>query len=495
MAFLLLIVLMVACLPLDWPLPWLPLTDWGSLLATLAVVGGTWLLAAGTSLALIVYLRRAPHDHARVLRVYVSWRSLHAWLLISSFVGCLVFLGWGWSVRQLCQISLQGRSLVAPGAELILLLPYGLMCLGSWLSFYELEQALLQASRGALPGGLSRGQYLLFQARQQSLLFMLPLGVLITQQSVVRLAPGWADAAWFPVGMLAGLCGLLLILPLLLRPLLGWRSIPDGPVRQRLGEHAMHLGVRYRDLLCWDTHGMMANALVLGVIPRWRYLVFTDRLLAQLSAAELDAVLGHELGHIKYRHFLFYLSFFLLSVLVISMAWACTLPWWADLEIAWLQRHPDWLGVLPLVSIGLYIFVVFGFFSRRCERQADLYGCQLISQLSEAPPKPGQDFSPQGIGVFIRALRRVQQLNGGGDSEGRRRGNRLVRWMDGLQAWQHATIAQRIAFLERVAADPGVAGRFQRRFRWLQCSTLVGLAGLLSGMLWWHGWEPLLQAI
>src|SRR5262249_58146905 len=40
---------------------------------------------------------------------------------------------------------------------------------------------------------------------------------------------------------------------------------------------------------------------------------------------------------------------------------------------------PEW-RVFPLIGIlGAYIFVVFGFLSRRCERQADIYGCRAVS--------------------------------------------------------------------------------------------------------------------
>ena len=50
-----------------------------------------------------------------------------------------------------------------------------------------------------------------------------------------------------------------------------------------------------------------------------------------------------------------------------------------DLQVELKTLQQD-LGILvSMATIGAYIFLVFGFLSRRCERQADLYGCRAVS--------------------------------------------------------------------------------------------------------------------
>src|SRR5262249_17899568 len=120
-----------------------------------------------------------------------------------------------------------------------------------------------------------------------------------------------------------------------------------------------------------------------------------------------------------------------------------------------------WLVVPEIMLVGAYIFVAFGFLSRRCERQADLFGCRAVScsdphclghtektQLATS----SKALCPMGIRTFIRALDRVAAVNG------------ISRGKPGwLQSWLHSTIARRVDFLENVIVDLGLARRFQRR--------------------------------
>src|SRR5262249_23742618 len=147
----------------------------------------------------------------------------------------------------------------------------------------------------------------------------------------------------------------------------------------------------------------------------------------------------------------------------------------------------EWLGfemrsfndfaVLPFVALlGAYIFVVFGFLSRRCERQADLFGCRVISckrydclmHTAATEVVPGaRGLCPTGIRTFISALEKVAYLNGiSRDRPG---------W---LQSWQHSTIARRVTFLQEVVLDPSLERRFQRNVCVVKWGLLVGLTVL-----------------
>src|SRR5206468_11439789 len=121
-----------------------------------------------------------------------------------------------------------------------------------------------------------------------------------------------------------------------------------------------------------------------------------------------------------------------------------------------------------------------GFLSRRCERQADIYGCRAVSCarsdcLDHEPgliPSPGgKSLCPTGIRTFIHALEKVARING------------ISRSRPGwLQSWQHSTIASRVEFLQRVLADPSVEPRFQRTVFLVKWGLLIVLVGALCAL-------------
>ncbi len=284
--------------------------------------------------------------------------------------------------------------------------------------------------------------------------------------------------------------GLVVAMPWLLRLVLGLKPLPDGPLRQRLLAAARRLHFRCSDILLWNTRGGVANALVAGVFPMLRYVVLTDRLVAALTPEEIEAVFGHEAGHVKHRHIPYYLAFLLVSM---AAVWAVVVVYVRPhvTVLSGLADRDD-LGVLSLVGfLGLYIFVVFGFVSRNCERQADLYGCRAVSCTrpdcqghdgTAALPAGGAGLCPTGIRTFIGALEKVCDLNG------------ISRDRPGLlQSWQHSTPARRVHFLQRVMAEPTTARRFQRGVTVLKGALLVSLLAVILLLGWLHGWDKLLS--
>ena len=105
---------------------------------------------------------------------------------------------------------------------------------------------------------------------------------------------------------------------------------PRGNARQRLMQTARRLHFRCSDLLLWNTQGGMANAMVLGIFPWPRYVVFTDRMLEEFSPEEVEAVFGHEIGHVKHRHMLLYLVFISASIVMLTLLTAWLFPSLAD---------------------------------------------------------------------------------------------------------------------------------------------------------------------
>jgi Zn-dependent protease with chaperone function len=511
MPFLLMIFLTLVCLPelRDWPAPlgagWLSETAinplvWAVGWTAAAVTLVAW-RARRVTQALTRGLERDPAAREQILRRYERGRFRTHLLLFALYTLCLVVLGWGWAVGQFW-VGAPGPDDVSPprpGTELLLLAPFVLAQLLCWAAFYDADRALhpppTDSAGGRRGAGFgSRAAYVIFQARQKLALVFLPVLLLVVQKDLVRLLPDlWKR--WEAAANLAG-CAMLLVvfitLPWVVRLMLGLRPLPDGPLRRRLMASAHRLRFRCSNLLLWNTRSGMANAMVIGLLPWIRYVVFTDRLVDEFSADEVEAVFGHEAGHVRHQHMLYYLGFLLMSVAVLGglinlagfylqaqtaegvVSEGSLLAWLG--ETLPLEGH-GYLAVVPLVGLLLsYILVVFGFLSRRCERQADIFGCKAVScdradcpgHDADAPLTSRPALCPTGIRTFIRALEKVALVNG------------ISRERPGfLQSWQHSTIARRVEFLQRLLADPSAEGRFQRRVALVKWVLLVSLGAAL----------------
>jgi Zn-dependent protease with chaperone function len=511
MPFLLMVFLTVVCLPevTEWPRPvWTDSPAWcfaTTGLGVLLVCLNAWRI----SRALVRGLGGDPARREYVLRRYERGRVRHHLLMLAVYLLSLIGLGWGWAVGQDWSrqgepvwIAAEGREEVPlmplAGAEVLVLAPFILAQLLSWALFADADHACNQPARSPEPltpvqfG--SRVSYVLFQARQKLALVFLPVVLLIAHKELHRLLPD-DTRDWETAISIAGpvaVAAVFVTLPWTVRLLLGLRPLPEGPLRARLQAASRRLRFRCSNLLVWNTRSGMGNAMVIGLLPWIRYVVFTDRLLEEFSPEEVEAVFGHEVGHVKHQHMLYYLGFLLGSVFILGSV--------AQMAVNYVSpngKSQDWLAVLakdlhlgehgylafvPLVVLLLsYIFVVFGFLSRRCERQADVFGCRAVSCTRADCAGHGADaeladrggnLCPTGIRTFIGALEKVAQVNG------------ISRDRPGfLQSWQHSTIARRVEFLQRVLADPAVEARFQRRVAVVKWALLAVLGVTLAVLL------------
>jgi STE24 endopeptidase len=243
----------------------------------------------------------------------------------------------------------------------------------------------------------------------------------------------------------------------------------------------------------------MVNACVTGVLPSFRYVLLTDALIDSLSPVEVAAVFGHELGHVAHRHLPFFGFFFLGSLGLLSLATRVF-----SLPSAWFERLPlipaDQISrvgefaeaALILGTLGVFFWLVFGHLSRRFERQADVFGCKVVScGVSECPPhfdleegnyglEAANSLSPAlcpvGIQIFSDALTKVACQNG----------------IDATaRSWRHGSIANRLKFLQRLQADPGGERFFQRSlssFR-LMLAVVLLIMLIVAGLT--RSWELL----
>lgn len=235
---------------------------------------------------------------------------------------------------------------------------------------------------------------------------------------------------------------LVLVLPMAARCLWATKPLPPGPLRERLEAAAKRFRFRCRDILVWDTGERSVNAAILGLFPRFRFVILTDGLISSLEPAEVEGVFGHELGHALRHHvavFFGYVLGMLLLLLAVSERWL---------------GESVWGIVVALAYLGM-IWGLIGAISRRFELEADLYGA-------------GATGDPM---TFIGALEKVGAYSGRG------------RWHG---SWRHFSVAERVYFLMHEASDPKKLARFERKIRvarWGGALCLLAAAGLHAALL------------
>jgi Zn-dependent protease with chaperone function len=478
MPFLLLLIMTVACLPGEWPAAPEALGVAGSALVTWTACAVMVGLAAILASWFCRRLLRNPDERSAILRRYRSWRFYHFLTLLGTYFVSLYVLGWAQSVRSGELVGVASF----PGEELLILAPFLISLIFTWAFFYSVERA---ASETAVRDGPfpSRWAYVGLQTQTNLILICPPLLLMIVQETLVSLVPGLLQDWVLPAVSIALIACIFLGLPWILRLMLGLRPLPAGPLRERLQAASRRLHFRSNGILLWNTRNAMANAMVTGLLPWPRYIVVTDRLLNELTPDEVEAVFGHEVGHVKHKHLLYYLGFLLLSLFALIGIWGVTgAALSADSASATTASGTatrEAITALPfLAMIGAYIFLVFGFLSRRCERQADIFGCRAVScalpecsghSSTEVLVPRGQNVCPTGIRTFIGALEKVARLNG------------INREKPGpLSWWLHSTIARRVEFLEQMSANPEVEHRFQQAVRRVKWGLVLGLGALLA---------------
>jgi STE24 endopeptidase len=282
--------------------------------------------------------------------------------------------------------------------------------------------------------------------------------------------------------------GLILVLgPEILRRILQTETMPDCPLRRRLESTCRQNRVGLRNVLTWRTRHQMGNAAVMGFIPQVRYILLSDLLLETMSDQQIEAVFAHEVGHVKHRH----LWWLLLTLAATLLALAGPGQLVAD-ELAKLQQRiwlPEGVQLSLLLGAGLAIFaLVFGYISRRFERQADVFAARTM-QIQAAPAAivsvgaASEDTSStssaviddagpslrtairshvgqSGAQIFCSALERVANVN-----------NIPI----AARSWCHGSIARRMRFVRELSEHPLRTARFDRSMARLYLALALGL--------------------
>jgi Zn-dependent protease with chaperone function len=187
---------------------------------------------------------------------------------------------------------------------------------------------------------------------------------------------------------------LMIFMPGLIRYWWGCRPFLPSEKVTALKSFLEEKKFKYRELLRWPIfEGRMMTAGIMGMVARFRYLLITESLMDILAIDELKAVVAHEMGHARYRHFFLYLVFFVGFAVVSTGLWdffavlLSTRPFVMRIIGTGASADASFLYfvlALPvLVSMVVYFRYVMGFFMRHFERQADLYSALIMGSPRE----------------------------------------------------------------------------------------------------------------
>lgn len=347
-----------------------------------------------------------------------------------------------------------------------------------WVAIYPADRAIREIAlevylfRGKPAQPVwSLGRFVMFNLRHQVLIVLVPMLLILAARDTIEMYERQIRHALghpFAPDLLLGTAalGVALIAPLLLRHIWITVPLPAGPLRDQLGVLCRKLKMRCREILVWKSGGMIINAAVMGVIAPVRYVMITDAMLEQMEDRKIEAVFGHEAGHVKRHHILFFLLFAFISGCVLTVL------------AQWLQgRDRATFQVVTAIAGGVLLFkwgVLFGWVSRQFERQADVFGVRtlMLSGLPCSSPCAvhGEDKTNHGdplcataAHLFSETLNDVAHLNN----------IPTEAW-----SWRHGSIASRSRTLQRYARDPDATAGFERGI--LRVKAVILIAATIS---------------
>jgi Zn-dependent protease with chaperone function len=167
--------------------------------------------------------------------------------------------------------------------------------------------------------------------------------------------------------------------------IVGPRALP-ADIQARLSSLSAAMGVRVHGRMVPARSRREANARQVGWLPGLRYVLVTDYLLDELTPAEIDAMLAHELAHSRRRH------------MIARQAIACVFAFPIGLLLTSLVAHMS--GVFTWGLIALCFAIGAGF--------ARLFGPWAIRQELGADDLAAAVVGPAALAA---ALTRVTELN------------------------------------------------------------------------------------
>ena len=279
--------------------------------------------------------------------------------------------------------------------EILILMPVLLSLIASWLVFYDLNSADESASlpienrasdekiapmqMREQPGtwllSAKRREFVSIRFRLYVLVLIVPLLLAVAVNDSITMLFQLSPVIAVSCLVFGGLA-MLALLPTLAG--LPWKLASPSDdlnaiVRQELVGFNLN-GLRVRQ---WNTGNQIINAAAVGMLPRFRQLWISDRLITLFPEGELKAIVHHEVAHLQLSHTAIRCGLMLLPVVVVSIVgW---LRWGDPVAVGAIA---DCMGasvfevaVVMSAMYMLYAAVTLRIVSHASEFEADLLAC------------------------------------------------------------------------------------------------------------------------
>ena len=182
--------------------------------------------------------------------------------------------------------------------------------------------------------------------------------------------------------------GSVYIWPIIVAPTYNdFRRLEDTKLRDDLITLAEKAGIPNVDVYQVDSSRRTTrlNAYFSGIGPSKRIVIY-DNTLKILSPDEIEAIMGHEIGHYVLRHTLWNIIFGIVGAFVILWILAHALPrvmqkWGKQSDVCGIED----IGGLPMLMTVVYFLLLIqtpieSAISRSQERAADRFGLELVGK-------------------------------------------------------------------------------------------------------------------
>lgn len=260
---------------------------------------------------------------------------------------------------------------------------------------------------------------------------------------------------------------MMIFLPAFIQWIWGCEPLHQQPLKQELEDLCQRAHFKHAGMKIWTIFNQSMTAAIIGIVPRFRYVMFTKGLLNNLPNNLIVAILAHEIGH-SYRKHLLIFPFILFGMIIaigLFSSWFTTgLVQYLNLK-SYVSGSDFWASLSPFavfvpfaIIMALYFRYIFGYFSRIFERQADLH-CFLVDV-------PTND--------MIDALDKIAIAAGHSHHH---------------PSWHHYSIQQRMDFLRAAEKDSSKINRHHKRVKrslWIYLVCLITSCLLLFAPFFNH---------
>ena len=275
--------------------------------------------------------------------------------------------------------------------EILILGPVLLSLLASWAVFYDLKPE----RPTTLPVPLShttesiswfrklqawllcpgRREFVSIRFRLYVLVLMVPLLLAVAINDLAPVVMRFGSIVTSAL-MFGSVVSILALLPTLAG--LPWKlAAPSDDVGEVIRQELSQFKLIKPKVRVWDTNNQIINAAAVGMVPWFRQLWISDRLISLFPETELRAIVRHEVAHLELGHAAIRSALLLMPVVMVSLVgW---LRWNDPAAVGMIASclGESVLQVTAVMSILylIYATIVLRTLSHAFEFEADLIAC------------------------------------------------------------------------------------------------------------------------